>query len=138
MLKPVLCAAALAAVVAFPALAQQSPQSDTPSAGPAAPGPQSERDGRGGGWRGYPEGRYSDENGPGRRWRRGDEERRDGADGPRRWHERRFVELGDLQCDLERLRRLGGHGRMLRCPFEESIGQLTYSASRVGPKALAA
>jgi hypothetical protein len=90
MLKPVLCAAALAAVVAFPAIAQPSPQGDTPSAGPAAPGPQSERDGRGGGWRGYPQDRYSDENGPGRRWRRGDEGRRDGDDGPRHWHERRF------------------------------------------------
>jgi hypothetical protein len=91
MLKPVLCAAVLAAVVAIPAVAQQSPQGDNPSAGPAAPGPQSGRDERGPGWRGYPERRYSDENGPGRRWRRSDEGRRDGGDdGPRRWHERRF------------------------------------------------
>jgi len=91
MLKPALCAAALAAVIAIPAIAQQIPQRDNPLAGPAAPGPQSERDGRGPGWRGYPEDRYSDEDRPGRRWRRSDEGRRDGGDdGPRRWQERRF------------------------------------------------
>jgi hypothetical protein len=106
MLKPVLCAAALAAVVAFPAIAQQSPQGDNPSAGPAAPGPQSERDGRGPGWRGYPERRYSDEDRPGRRWRRGDEGRREGGDdGPRRWQERRFG--GPREGMME-------HGAMMR------------------------
>ena len=89
MLKPALCAAALAvtAAVAIPAIAQQAPQ------GPdqAAPNAQAAPQGRGPGWRGYPEGRYSDEDGPGRRWRRSDEGRRDGDEGgPRRWHERPF------------------------------------------------
>ncbi|TMJ02694.1 MAG: hypothetical protein E6G97_11645 [Alphaproteobacteria bacterium] len=90
MLKPALCAAALAvtAAIAIPAIAQQSPQGENPS---AAPAPQAAPEGRGPGWRGYPDGRYSDEDGPGRRWRRRDEGRRDGDDdGPRRWHERRF------------------------------------------------
>ena len=88
MLKPALCAAALAAAIAIPAIAQQSPQGDNPSANPTPPAPQAE--GRGPGWRGNPDGRYWDE-GPGRRWRRSDEGRRDGDDdGPRRWHERRF------------------------------------------------
>src|SRR5947209_20010807 len=90
MLKPALCAAALAvtALVAIPAIAQQPPQGPDPQ---AAPNAQAAPEGRGPGWRGYPEGRYSDESGPGRRWRRGDEERRYGDDaGPRRWHERRF------------------------------------------------
>ena len=84
MLKPVLCAAALAAAIAIPAVAQQAPQGDNPSATPAQPAPQSE--GRGPGWRGYP-----DEGGPPPRWRRSEEGRRYGdEDGPRRWHERRF------------------------------------------------
>jgi len=88
MLKPALCAAALAAALAIPAIAQQPPQGDTPS---AAPAPQASPEGRGPGWRGYPDGRYSDEDGPGRRWRHRDEGRRYGDDdGPRRWHERRF------------------------------------------------
>ena len=107
MLNPALCAAALAAVIAIPAIAQQIPQSDNPSAGPAVPGLQAERDGRGGSWRGYPDGRYS-----GRRWRRSDEGRRDGGDdGPRRWHERRFggTREGMMPPMMER-------GEMLR-PF---------------------
>jgi hypothetical protein len=88
MLKPVLCAAALAAALAIPAIAQQPSQGENPSATPA---PQTAPEGRGPGWRGYPEGRYSDEDGPGRRWRRWGDGRRDGdEDGPRRWHERRF------------------------------------------------
>lgn len=86
MLKPALCAAVLAAAIAIPAVAQQSPQGDNPSA--TSPAPQS--DGRGPGWRGGPDGQYSDE-GPGRRWRRWGEGRRDGdEDGPPRWHGRRF------------------------------------------------
>src|SRR3954465_8820957 len=96
MLKPALCAAALAvtAAIAIPAIAQQSPQGPDPQ---AAPNSQAAPEGRGPGWRGYPEGRYSDEDGPGRRARRFDEGRRwdDGRrdsddDGPRRWRERRF------------------------------------------------
>ena len=115
MLKPALCAAALslAAAVAIPALAQQSPQTDNPPAAtPGVPGPQAGPEGRGPGlgWRGFPQERYSDDEGPGRRWRRGEgrrfrdddedesprgwRERRFGGDdqdyGPRRWHERRF------------------------------------------------
>jgi len=92
MLKPTLCAAALAFTIAMPAIAQQSSQGDNPAAaGPAAPVPQAAPDGRGPGWRGYPEGRFSDEQGPGRRWYRRDDGRRYGDDdGPRRWHERRF------------------------------------------------
>ena len=95
MLKPVLCAAALAvtAAVAIPAIAQQSPQGPDPQAPNAQPAPEGRGPGwqeRGPGWRGYPDGRYSDEDGPGR-WRRRDEGRRYGDDeGPRRWHERRF------------------------------------------------
>ena len=89
MLKPALCATALAFAIAIPAVAQQSPQGENPPpAGPAAPNPQAGPDGRGPGWRGYPDRRYSDE---GPRWRRWDEERRDGDDDrSRRWHERRF------------------------------------------------
>src|SRR3954451_10830738 len=97
MLKPALCAAALslAAAVAIPAIAQQSPQMDNaPAAGPGTPGPQAGPEGRGPGpgWRGYPRDRYSeDDEGRGRRWResesrRGDDEER----GPRGWHDRRF------------------------------------------------
>src|SRR4051812_3115087 len=72
MLKPALCAAALslAAAVAIPAIAQQSPQTDNPSAAaPAAPGPQAGPEGRRPGfdWRGYPRERYSDDEGSGRR-----------------------------------------------------------------------
>ena len=88
MLKPALCAAAIAAVIAIPAIAQQPSQGENPQATPA---PQAAPEGRGPGWRGYPDGRYSDEDGPGRRGRRWGEGRRDGdEDGPRRWHERRF------------------------------------------------
>ena len=66
MLKPALCAAALslAAAVAIPAIAQQSPQMDNaPAAGPGTPGPQAGPEGRGPGpgWRGYPRDRYSDD-----------------------------------------------------------------------------
>jgi hypothetical protein len=72
MLKPALCAAALvvAAAVAIPAIAQQSPQGDNPSANSA---PQAGPEGRGPGWRD--------------RWSRDDEDR-----GPRRrrWEERRY------------------------------------------------
>ena len=90
MLKPVLCAAALAltAAVAIPAIAQQPPQGPDPQ---AAPNSQAAPEGRGPGSRGYPDGRYSDEHDPNRRWRRSDEGPRFGDDdGPRRWHERRF------------------------------------------------
>ena len=71
ILKPALCAGALAiaAAVAIPAIAQQSPQGDQQTAQPA-PGPQTGLDGD---WRGSRE-RRSDEDGP--RWRR--------------WAERRF------------------------------------------------
>jgi hypothetical protein len=113
MLKPALCAAALtiAAAVAIPAIAQQS-QGDNPPA-PSAPGPQASPDGRGPGWRGYRQDRYSDEEGPGRRWRRGEGRRfggDDDDDGPRRWHERRFGEReGTMPHMMER-------GAMMR-PF---------------------
>jgi len=128
MLKPALCAAAIAAVIAIPAIAQQSPQSDNPSAGPAAPGPPAERDGRGPGWRGYPEDRYSDEDRPGRRWRRSDEGRRDGGeDGPRRWHERRFggPREGMMPPMMERGAMLRPFGMAHFCgPDGGRIGQL--------------
>lgn len=94
MLKPAaLCAAALAiAAITIPAIAQQAPQVDNPSAAPAAPGPQAGTEG-GPGWRGHPRDRYSDEDGPGRRWRRWEGRRYGGDDddyGPRRGGERRF------------------------------------------------
>ena len=56
-----------------------------------------------------------------------------------RGHERRLVELGDLNGNLEGLRRFGGgHAGMLRRRLEPSIGQLPYSTSRPGCEALAA
>jgi hypothetical protein len=87
MLKPALCVAALvvAAAIAIPAIAQQSPP---PPAGQAPP--QANPDDRGGpDWRG-PRGRYSDEDRP--RWRR--------------WAERRF---GDRD-EGGRGNRFGAHG----------------------------
>src|SRR4051812_16692958 len=97
MLKPVLCAAALAvsAAVAIPAIAQQSSQGPDPQAAPNAQPTPEERgprwQGRGPGWRGYPERGYSDDEGRGGGWRRWDEGRRNGdEDGPPRWRERRF------------------------------------------------
>ena len=51
----------------------------------------------------------------------------------------RLVELGGLASDLEGLRRFGGgHVGMLCRSVRASIGQLPYSVSRSGPKALAA
>ena len=93
MLKPALCAVALAATaaIAIPAIAQQ-PAQDSPNAAQAAP------DGRGGEWRGGLRDRYSDEDRP--RWRRwegrrfGRDDRDD--DGPRGWHHRRFGERGGM------------------------------------------
>jgi hypothetical protein len=113
MLKPALCAAALAAAIVIPAIAQQS-QGDNPAAArPVAPGPQAGPDDRGPGWRGYPQDRYWDDDEPGRRWRRWGEGRRDGDDdGPRRWHERRFggSREGMMPPDMME------HGAMMR-PF---------------------
>jgi hypothetical protein len=92
MLKPVLCAAALtvAAAVAIPAIAQQSPQTDNPSANSLAP--QAGPDGRGPDWRGGPWSRNRDDEDRGPRRRRFEERRYGGGDegGPGRWHERRF------------------------------------------------
>lgn len=123
MLKPVLCAAglSLAAAVAIPAIAQQSPQTDNPpAAAPGASGPQAgpQERGPGPGWRGYPQERYSDDEGPGRRWRQGEGRRfrdDDEDEGPRGgWRERRFGG-GDQDYGPRRWqeRRFGGGERMM-------------------------
>jgi hypothetical protein len=107
MLKPALCAAALvvAAAVAFPAIAQQSPQGDNPSA--TSPAPQAGPEGRGGpGWRDGRD-RYSDEDRPRRRHF---EERRYGSDddyGPRRWHGPRFGGRDGMMMERHAMRPFG-------------------------------
>jgi hypothetical protein len=106
MLKPALCAAGLvvAAAVAIPAIAQQSPQTDNPSANSQSR--QAGPEGRGPGWRGGPMGRNWNDEDRGPRWRRGEERRYgDEDEGPRRWHERRFGGREGMMPPM--------HGRMM-------------------------
>jgi len=85
MFKPALSAAALVAAVAIaiPAIAQQSPQTDNPSANSQAP--QAGQDGREPGWRGGPWSRNWDDEDRSPRWRRFEGRRYGGDDddGPR-------------------------------------------------------